>query len=115
MRFALLALAMVIPCGLGLAQQPPEAKLPPGHPPIDGLTTITHHGTVIETIEVAPYVYLKVKGDGGEQWLAAPAVKLVKGDKVAWPDGMAMTNYHSKSLNRDFAEVTFVQSVTGVK
>jgi len=118
MRISTLALAiLVVPAAAALAQQPPADKpLPPGHPPLDGATTaapaVIHHGTVLETIDVAPYVYVHVKGDNGEEWLAAPATPLAKGAAINWPDGLAMTNFHSKSLDRTFDKVTFITTVT---
>jgi hypothetical protein len=91
--------------------------LPPGHPPMPAETapaTISH-GTVLETIDVNPYVYVRVKTDGGELWLAAPTVTLAKGARISWPDGMVMTNYHSRSLDRVFDRVTFVTAITTSK
>jgi hypothetical protein len=119
MRIAALALAaFVAPLAVAIAQQPPAQTLPAGHPPLGGAAAapaITHHGTVLETIDVAPYVYIHVKAESGDEWLAAPAMPLAKGAAINWPDGLAMTNFHSKTLDRTFDKVTFVNTVTSGK
>jgi hypothetical protein len=56
-----------------------------------------------------------VKAEEGETWLAAPTMKVAKGAAVAWPDGLVMTNFHSKTLNRDFDKVVFVQGLSAGK
>jgi len=91
--------------------------LPPGHPPLGGeaAPAAIGQGTVIESIDVNPYVYVRVDSSGGELWLAAPAVALSKGMRVSWPDGMVMTNYHSRSLDRTFDRVMFVTAITPAK
>jgi len=68
-------------------------------------------GTVVETMNAAGYTYVQV--DDGKQkiWAAAPEFSVAIGDNVIVPDGMPMNNYHSKSLDRDFEVVYFVDSV----
>ena len=68
-------------------------------------------GTVIETMNAAGYTYVYV--DNGEEkiWAAAPAFAVKVGDEVMVPEGMAMHNYHSQSMDRDFDVVYFVESV----
>jgi len=68
-------------------------------------------GTVIETMDAAGYTYIYV--DNGEEkiWAAAPAFAVKVGDEVMVPEGMAMHNYHSQSMDRDFDVVYFVESV----
>ena len=68
-------------------------------------------GTVVETMDAAGYTYVYVD-DGKEKiWAAAPAFAVKVGDEVMVPEGMAMHNYHSQSMNRDFDVVYFVESV----
>ncbi len=68
-------------------------------------------GTVLETMNAAGYTYVQV--DDGQQkvWAAAPEFSVAVGDNVIVPDGMPMNNYHSKSLDRDFEVVYFVDSI----
>ncbi|MCK5784410.1 MAG: hypothetical protein KAH06_08180 [Desulfobacterales bacterium] len=68
-------------------------------------------GTVVETMDAAGYTYVYVD-DGKEKiWAAAPAFAVKVGDEVMVPEGMAMHNYHSQSMDRDFDVVYFVESV----
>ncbi len=108
-RFILVMLLALAPIAASLAQAP----LPVGHPPIGGANTpvVQHSGTVLETIDATPYVYIHAKSESGEQWLAAPATTLAKGAAIAWPDGLVMSNYHSKTLDRTFDQVLFVNQV----
>ena len=93
------------------------ADLPPGHPPIDQMTmpAPSHAGTVEEIIPAKPYVYLRVKENGESQWLAAPEIAVAVGSQVRWADGMPMTNFQSKTLNRTFEKVLFVMRVEPVQ
>lgn len=68
-------------------------------------------GTVTETMDAAGYTYVQVDNGTEKIWAAAPAFAVSVGDSVVVPDGMPMNNYHSKTLNRDFPVVYFVDSV----
>lgn len=69
------------------------------------------NGTVVETMNAAGYTYVQVDNGTEKIWAAAPAFTVAIGDSVVVPDGMPMTNYHSKTLDRDFPVVYFVDSV----
>jgi hypothetical protein len=68
-------------------------------------------GTVVETMNAAGYTYVQVDSGTEKIWAAAPAFNVSVGDSVVVPEGMPMHNYHSKTLNRDFPVVYFVDSV----
>jgi len=68
-------------------------------------------GTVVETMNAAGYTYVQVDSGTEKIWAAAPAFTVAVGDSVVVPDGMPMTNYHSKTLERDFSVVYFVDSI----
>ncbi|MBW2187049.1 MAG: hypothetical protein BA874_02440 [Desulfuromonadales bacterium C00003068] len=68
-------------------------------------------GTVVETMDTAGYTYVKVQSDDKVIWAAAPEFKVAVGDSVIIPEGMAMPNYHSNTLNRDFDVLYFVSSI----
>ncbi len=57
------------------------------------------------------YTYVQVDTGKEKVWAAAPQFKVKVGDPVIIPQGMAMHNYHSKTLNRDFDLVYFVNSI----
>jgi hypothetical protein len=66
---------------------------------------------VLSTIDAAQYTYLEVTQNKKTLGLAAATVAAKKGDVVRFDDGMVMTNFHSKTLNRTFPSVTFVNRV----
>ena len=68
-------------------------------------------GKVVETMNAAGYTYVYVDNDKEKVWAAAPEFSVKVGDNVMIPEGMAMNNYHSQTLNRDFDVVYFVGSV----
>lgn len=68
-------------------------------------------GTVVETMDTAGYTYVKVQSNDKVIWAAAPEFKVAVGDSVIIPEGMAMPNYHSNTLNRDFDVLYFVSSI----
>jgi len=98
-------------------------SLPAGHPKVEPNAAakgapeaqLPQKGKVLSTIAAAPYIYLEVKQDKKTLWLAANAVPVKKGDVIRFDKGMEMTNFHSKTLNRTFPSVLFVNSVVVTK
>ena len=113
-----LLLALALFCSFASAQ-----ALPPGHPPVatksegSGMpeAQLPQKAKVLSTIDAAPYTYLEVTQNKKTVWLAANAVPAKKGDVIRFDDGMIMTNFHSKTLNRTFPSVTFVNRVVITK
>jgi len=97
--------------------------LPSGHPSVgaknEGKGTpeaqLPQKAKVLSTIDAAPYTYLEVSQNKKTLWLAATAVPAKKGDVIRFDDGMTMTNFHSKTLNRTFPSVLFVNRVVITK
>ncbi len=88
------------------------ADLPAGHPPIDQSQqqpVANHSGEVTEATPAAEYIYLHVKGSDGEEWLATMKSDIKPGTKIKWNDGFVMRNFNSKTLNRTFESVRFVE------
>jgi hypothetical protein len=106
----MLALA-VFSAAAGAAQ-----PLPAGHPSVDPKaaakgapeTQLPQKAKVLSTIAAAPYMYLEVAQGKKTLWLAANAQPVKKGDVVRFENGMVMSNFHSKTLNRTFPSVLFV-------
>lgn len=69
------------------------------------------HGTVLEALDASRYTYIHVDTGAEKVWAAAPQFQVNVGDHVTFPQGMAMANFHSESLNRDFGQVYFVSAV----
>lgn len=76
-------------------------------------------GKVMEATDVMDmYTYIQVSGKTDKDkpvWLAASKIKLSKGDTIRYGNGAVMPNYHSKTLNKTFDEITFVDKVELVK
>ena len=97
--------------------------LPSGHPAVDAKkqaqgasdAQLPQKAKVLSTIDAAPYTYLEVTQNKKTLWLAANAVPVKKGDVIRFDDGMVMTNFHSKMLNRTFPSVIFVNRVVVTK
>lgn len=93
------------------AQSPADAPSAPANENHAQPSPSGTSGTVVETMNAAGYTYVLVD-DGKETiWAAAPEFVVSVGDQVMVPEGMAMHNYHSQTLDRDFPVVYFVESV----
>jgi hypothetical protein len=68
-------------------------------------------GTVVETMNSGGYTYVQVDTGSETIWAASPEFAVKVGDPVVIPAGMPMANYHSKTLNRDFDLVYFVDGI----
>jgi hypothetical protein len=64
-------------------------------------------GTVIETIQVPSYTYLRIQTASGEQWAAVQTTQLEKGAQVSVVDAVPMEKFTSKALNRTFDLIYF--------
>ena len=68
------------------------------------------YGKVTQTMDAASYTYAEVDTGKEKVWGAARKTVLKKGDMIAFSTGMAMKNYYSKSLQREFPVIYFVDS-----
>ena len=66
---------------------------------------------VIETMNSGGYSYIKYRGNGQEGWLATGEMVVNEGDQIEFQGGMEMRDFHSRSLNRSFAAIQFVDGV----
>jgi len=98
-----LLLATYLPCSFA-AELPKDAAAAP--PANKGFS-----GKVVETMNAASYTYVLIDTGSEKRWVAAPQFPVKIGDTVAVPAGMEMKDYHSKTLNRDFASVYFTGGV----
>ena len=98
-------------------------SLPAGHPGVEAKNAgksapeakLPQKAKVVSSIDAKPYTYIEVTQNKKTLWLAANAVPLKKGDVIRFDDGMVMTNFHSKTLNRTFPSVLFVSRVVLTK
>jgi len=93
------------------ASQPPAAgSAQQNTPAADATNGFT--GAVTETMDSGGYTYLRLKGAGRDDvWVAAPQFEAKVGDTITVSLDMAMENFQSKTLNRTFPLIYFVQEV----
>jgi hypothetical protein len=85
---------------------------PSGHPSsIPADTRLINSGKVLEVLDSDMYTYLQVTHEKGPLWIAGYKTDISKGATVRYSSGIAMSNFHSKSLNRDFDLIVFVDSL----
>ncbi len=75
------------------------------------VTKLPNSGRVLERIVTDGYTYMRVFTGGKEIWLAAPKVNVSLNAKIRFSEGVYMSNFRSKSLNRNFAAILFVGAV----
>ncbi len=68
-------------------------------------------GKVTETMDAAGYTYVLVDTGTNKIWAAATKFPVKKDDVVSMSDALPMTDFHSKSLNRDFPLIYFASSI----
>lgn len=67
-------------------------------------------GTVTETLVSGGYIYLRLEEQG--IWIATSPIPVSMGDKIQYSGGMEMRDFHSKSLDRTFESIFFIQNVS---
>lgn len=68
-------------------------------------------GTVVETMSSGGYTYVLVDTGSAQIWAAAPEFVVEVDAEVVVPNGMVMKDHTSKTLNRTFDEILFVDAV----
>jgi len=70
-------------------------------------------GTVIETMNSGGYTYVYIDTGSEKIWAAGPQTEVAEGQVIVMDKGMAMPDFHAKSLDRDFDVIYFVGSISG--
>lgn len=113
---ALLALALSTVAGIAIAApQQPAVAAPAAPAAASASQQLPNKGKVLEVIDTSMYTYLQVTSDKSPVWIAASKIKLSKGDTISYSNGAVMSNFHSKSLNRTFESIIFVDKVVPLK
>jgi hypothetical protein len=68
-------------------------------------------GTVLETMNSGGYTYAFMDTGQDQRWVAALETPVTVGDVVQTDEGMAMSGFTSKTLNRTFNVVYFVSTL----
>jgi hypothetical protein len=100
MRKLLVALVMLIVMGLNAGFAAAADASPPG-------ANTTVKGKVLETKDVEPYTYLRLKTRDGEVWAAVGKSPVKVGSEVTIENASIMTNFESKTLKKTFDRIYF--------
>ena len=72
--------------------------------------------TVTQTMDSGGYTYVEAADEkGAKMWLALPATKVAKGDKIEYIETPPLANFQSKTLNRTFEKISFLPGIRIVK
>lgn len=69
------------------------------------------NGTVVETMNSAGYTYVLLDTGSDKIWVVATETAVKVGERVSVPRGMVMKDFVSKTLNRSFDEIYFVEGI----
>ena len=72
---------------------------------------IAHTATVVETMNSAGYTYIRVEEKGNTFWIALPQTQVKVGEVISFYEQMLMENFTSRSLNRTFDRILFVEAI----
>ena len=76
---------------------------------------LPNSGIAQEVIQTEGYTYLQIrKTNGSLEWVAGPKVNLPVNSQISYSTGVAMPNFYSKELKRNFPMVLFVGQVQKV-
>jgi hypothetical protein len=94
-------------CGnTGQEAQQPSSEQAPAPPAPAG-----YSGTVAETMNAAGYTYVLLDTGSEKVWFAGPECTVTVGEKLSIRPGLKKTNFTSKTFNRTFDTIYFVESL----
>ena len=71
----------------------------------------THRGKVVQTMNSGGYTYIEFEEEGKTYWAAAPQFQVAVGDAVEFQSALPMKDFTSKTLNRTFELIYFINGV----
>ena len=112
MKTIITLLALVAFAGTAFAAES-QSNAPAAKPAAAG--KYPNKGKVLDVIDTSMYTYMQVTSDNGPIWLAGSKATVAKGVNISYPNGAVMKNFHSKSLNRTFDTIIFLDKVEVLK
>lgn len=109
-----LILALIASLSLGACSKKDEpAAQAPGQPGMAGLGQMQNQGRVVQVLQAGTYTYIEaLVGNGEKIWMAGAHLDAKPGDPIQWGNASTMRNYQSKTLNRTFEALLFVEAWT---
>lgn len=99
----------------------PARVMPKEHPSVEATAApdasaanLPNEGEVVDFKDAGAYTYFEVTYKDKTRWLAAPKTPVAKGSVIRYGNGSMMNNFPSKSLNRTFSEIIFLDRVVVV-
>ena len=74
-----------------------------------------HKAVALEVLPAKKYVYVRVKENGEEYWIAAMKTEVTPGNTYYFREGVMKTDYESKEYNRLFKKIYLVPSLVSEK
>lgn len=72
---------------------------------------LSHTGKILETMNSGGYTYAKVSEGSDEFWIALPITPVEIGQTITFSEQMWMSGFTSKTLNRQFDRLLFVDKL----
>jgi hypothetical protein len=72
---------------------------------------LPNKGLATEVLQTKTYTYIHVSMEGGVVWLAAPKMEIDPNTHILFSYGAVMSNFHSRDLDRTFADIILVDQV----
>ncbi len=69
------------------------------------------NGAIVETMNSGGYTYVLLDTGSDKLWVAATETDVKVGERVSVPRGMVITDFFSKTLNRSFDRIYFVDGI----
>ena len=83
-----------------------------GDKKIDNLAPGVHQVKAKEVMQTSNYTYVRVSEGRQDYWCAINKTEIEVGKTYFWLKGWEMTQFHSKELNRDFASIFFLETLS---
>ncbi len=115
----LAAVLMIAVAGCGEKKETTEsapaatAEVTPVKAPVQASNADVWKGKVLETMNSGGYTYVHLDTGSEKIWAAGPEAQVSVGQTITMDKGMAMPQFHSKSLDRTFEVIYFVGSIQG--
>ena len=115
----LAAVLMIAVAGCGEKKETTEsapaatAEVTPVKAPVQASNADVWKGKVLETMNSGGYTYVHLDTGSEKIWAAGPEVQVSVGQTITMDKGMAMPQFHAKSLDRTFEVIYFVGSIQG--
>ncbi len=98
--------SLVAVCAFGATEKAASKPNAEVNTKADSERTLT--GKVAETMNAGGYSYICLEQRGKKTWFAVPQMTVTKGQVMTFELGMEMRNFTSKTLNRTFDSIYFV-------